>query len=252
MYEGAILNAVANGAKSIYFLGTATEGADAIVGLLKPVAEANGLVWKGNQFITPGTPDVSPQVTAAMNSKADVVLISYGPDGTQQVMKTADQLGAKFRFASAAESYSDAVIKSTGADNPLVTQSLLVSPYPPVTQTQVKAVSQFESEMDAREKAGDKHASQATRSHSFEAWLGALAFGEVAKTITGPITAKSMTTALNTVKDVDMLGAIPPWTPTNSVSAMLPRISNGYGWYVKAVEGKQALAQPDAVEILKK
>ncbi len=176
MYEGGIMNAVASGAKSIYLLGTATEGSSAIVGLLKPVAEANGMAWKGVQFIPPGTPDVSPQVTAAINSKADVVLISFGPDGTQQIIKTAEQLGAKFRFTSAAESYSDAVIKSAGADNPLVTQSLLVSPYPPVTQTQIKAVSQFQSEMDAQMATGDKSASQATRSHSFEAWVGALAF----------------------------------------------------------------------------
>ncbi len=185
------------------------------------------MVWKGVQFIAPGTPDVSPQVTAAMNSKADVVLISFGPDGTQQVMKTAQQLGAKFRFASAAESYSDAVIKSVGADDPLMTQSLLVSPYPPVTQTQIKAVRpSSKAEMDAREKAGDKNAGQATRSHSFEAWLGALAFGNVASTITGPITAKSMTTALNTVKDVDMLGAIPPrGRRPNSVSARCFRVS---------------------------
>ncbi len=75
----------------------------------------------------------------------------------------------------------------------------------------------------------------------------------MAKTIpTGPITAKSVTEALSAVKDVDMLGAIPPWTPTNSVSALLPRISNGYGWYVKVADGKQTLDQPDAVEILKK
>jgi ABC-type branched-subunit amino acid transport system substrate-binding protein len=250
MYEGAIKYAAESGAKSFYLIGTATEGSDSLVGVLKPVAEKNGLKWAGNAFIPNGTPDVSSYITTAMKSGADVVLLSFGPDTTEQLLKTAVQLGAKFRVASAAESFSDEVVKSVGADQPIITQSLLVTPNPPITQTQVPAVKQYLAEMDAREAAGDKNAKQGLRSHAFEAWLGGLAFGQVAKNITGEITAKSVTDAFNAATDVDMLGAFPAWTPNKSSLPMLPRISNPYAWYVKVADGKQTLAKPEAVNVL--
>jgi ABC-type branched-subunit amino acid transport system substrate-binding protein len=252
MYEGAIKYAAESGAKSFYLLGTATEGSDSLIGLLKPVAEKNGMKWAGNAFITPGTPDLSSYVTSAMKSKADVVLLTFGPDTTEQVLKTSVQLGATYRVASAAESFSDEVIKSVGADQKIITDALLVTPNPPITQTQIPAVKQYIEEMDARQAAGDKNAAEATRSHVFEAWLGGLAFTQVMQKAAapGPITAKTVTAAFNSATDVDMLGAFPLWTPNKSAVPMLPRISNPYAWYVNVVNGKHALAKPEAVNVL--
>jgi hypothetical protein len=119
-----------------------------------------------------------------------------------------------------------------------------------VTQTDIQAVKQYQEEMDARLASGDKNANANVRSHVFDAWLGGLAFTQVAKTINGEITAKSMTDALNAATDVDMLGAFPAWTPNKTALPMLPRVSNPYAWYVKVVDGKQTLAQPNAVNVL--
>jgi ABC-type branched-subunit amino acid transport system substrate-binding protein len=250
MYEGTIKYAVETGAKSFYLLGTAAEGSAQLVTFLKPVAEKEGLKWAGQQFIPTSAPDLSSYVTAAMNSKADVVLLSFGPETTEQVLKTAIQLGAKFRVASAAQSFSDAVIKAVGADEPIVTNALLVTPNPPVTQNQIPAVKQFNEEMDARLASGDKNANENVRSHTFDAWLGALAFTQIMKNTTSEITAKTVTDAFNAATDVDMLGAFPPWTPNKTAVPMLPRISNPYAWFAKVVDGKQTLAKPDAVNVL--
>jgi ABC-type branched-subunit amino acid transport system substrate-binding protein len=250
MYEGAILQAAQNGAKSFYLLGTATEGSDSLIGLLKPVAGKAGLKWAGNAFIPPGTPDVSSYVTAAQKSGADVVLLTFGPDGTQQVLKTAVQLGATFRVASAAESFSPEVISSVGADKKIITDALLVTPNPPLTSTDIPAVKQYLAEMDAREKSGDKNAASDKRSHVFDAWLGALAFTQVMKNVTTEITNKTVDDTFKAATDVDMLGAFPAWTPNKTAVPLLPRISNPYAWYVKVVGGKQVLAQPQAINVL--
>jgi ABC-type branched-subunit amino acid transport system substrate-binding protein len=249
MFQGAALDAADKGAKSFYILGTEAEGSSALVGLIQPVVEKKGMTFKGVSFIPPGTADVSSYVTKAMNSGADVVLCTFGPDTTEQVLKTSVQLGAKFRVASAAESFSNDVIKAIGADNPIITQALLVTPYPPITETGIPAVSQYLKEMDAFQAAGGKNAEANARSHVFAQWLAAYGFGEIAKTISGDITSASFTKALNTVKDVDMLGAFPPWTPSKP-GGVLARVSNGYGWYVHVVNGQQKLESTTPVDIL--
>jgi ABC-type branched-subunit amino acid transport system substrate-binding protein len=249
MYQGAALDAAAKGAKSFYILGTEAEGSASLIGLIQPVVEKQGMVFKGQGLIPPGTADVSSYVTKAMNTGADVVLLTFGADTTEQVLKSAVQLGAKFRVASAAESVSNDVIKAIGADNPIVTNALLVTPYPPVTETSIPAVAQYLKEMDAYAAAGGKHAEDNVRSHVFAQWLAAYGFGEIAKTITGDITAASFTKALNTVKDVDMLGAFPAWTPSKP-GGILARVSNGYGWYVHIVNGEQKLESTTPVDIL--
>jgi ABC-type branched-subunit amino acid transport system substrate-binding protein len=250
MFEGALKYAAESGGKSVYLLGQETEGADSLIGLLKPVAEKDGLHWAGNSLIASDTPDVSSYVTAAMKSKADVVLLTFGPDTTQQVLKTSVQLGATYKICTSAESFSDDVIKAVGADNPMITQAMLVTPNPPLTQTANPAVKQYLDEMDKRQASGDKNAAPEKRSHIFDAWLSTLAFTQVMKNTTGEITAKSVTDAFNAASNVDMLGAFPPWTPNKSAVAMIPRVSNPYAWYVKVVNGKQALAKPETVRVI--
>jgi ABC-type branched-subunit amino acid transport system substrate-binding protein len=128
MFQGGLKDAAANGAKSVYLLGQASEGGAAIVGLLKPAAEKLGMKWAGVGWIPSGTPDLSSYVTAAEKSGADVVLLTFGPDVTEQVLKTSVQLGAKYRIASASQSFSDEVIKAVGANQKIITDALLVTP----------------------------------------------------------------------------------------------------------------------------
>jgi ABC-type branched-subunit amino acid transport system substrate-binding protein len=249
MYQGAALDAAAKGAKSFYILGTEAEGSASLVGLIQPVVEKQGMSFKGSSLIPPGTADVSSYVTKAMNSGADVVLLTFGPDTTEQVLKTSVQLGAKYRVASAAESFSKEVIAAIGADKPIITSALLVTPYPPISETSIPAVSQYLREMDAYQSRGGKNAEDNVRSHVFAQWLAAYGFGQIAETVTGSLTAASFTQALNAAKDVDMLGAFPAWTPSKP-GGILSRVSNGYGWYVHVVNGEQKLESTTPVDIL--
>ncbi len=250
MFQGAVLHAKQAGGKGIYIVFTATEGSGIIPNLLGGVIQSAGMQNKGQVGIPPGTPDLSTYVTKAMQSGADYVLTTFGPDLTQQFLQTAVQLGAKFKITTVAEAMSDDVISKVGKDQPLVSSALLTSPFPPIADNSNAGVKQFNTELDAAEKAGAKELKASNRSITMNAWLAAYAFGEVAKTIpAGGVTAKSLTTAMDTVKDVDMLGIIPPWTPSKS-GGMFARVSNGTGWYLKIVDGKQVLDATTPQQIL--
>jgi ABC-type branched-subunit amino acid transport system substrate-binding protein len=248
-YQGAVKYAASKGLKGVYLLYTDTEGAGVLPSFIQPAVTAAHMAWKGKTGIPIGAADLSPYVTAAMKSDADVVLVAMGPDGTEQLAKTATQLGATFHIAAAAESFSNAVAADIGKNQAVVTGALLASAFPPVNDNAVAGVKEFNAETDALFKAGDKNAGPENRSTMLQPWVGAYAFVQIAKTITGDVTSAAVVQALKTVKDVDMLGVMPPWTPSASVGS-LPRITNGAGWYVKFDNGVQVADSTEPQQII--
>jgi ABC-type branched-subunit amino acid transport system substrate-binding protein len=249
MFQGDVLFAAQSGAKSMFIAYTEAEGASSIIGFVQMAYKTHNIQDKGNVGIPPGSPDLSSYVTKAMNSGADVVLTTFGPELTEQFMKTAIQLGAKFRIATVAEAFSDSVIAAVGKSQPIVKNALLTSPFPPTTANDIAGIKKFNDELDAAESQyGDLKAQN--RAHIFNSWMASYLFGQIAKSITGDVTAKTVTAALGTAKDVDTLGVMPPWTPSAS-GGLLHNVSNGTGWFVKVdSNGHQVLANSEPQQIL--
>jgi branched-chain amino acid transport system substrate-binding protein len=249
MMEGALLNAKQGGAKNFFVIGQSVEGSDTMLSLLKSYGSQIGLAYKGSTMIPTNAADDSPYVTAANKSGADAVLTTFGLDQTQQIVRTAVQLGSKWRLATLGDVITKDTLKAAGGTN-LVTDAALASPYPPVNANNIPAVAQFNKEMDAELASGDKHAAVDTRRHVLAQWLAMYAFGQIAKTIQGPITASSVVKALDTVQNLDMQGAIPPWTPSKS-NGLLARVSNPSGWFVKFdANGNESVVSPQAIDIM--
>jgi ABC-type branched-subunit amino acid transport system substrate-binding protein len=249
MFQGGAIYAAESGAKSMFVLYTEAQGSSAILGFVKMAYAAHGIEDKGSVGIPPGSPDVASYVTKAMNSGADAVLTTFGPEMTQQVLKTAVQLGAKFRVATVAEALSDQVISAVGKDTDIIKNALLTSPFPPVTANDIAGIKLFNDQLD-KAQSQYKDLKSENRAHVFNSWMASTLFGEIAKTIQGDVTAKSMTLALKTVKDVDTLGVMPPWTP-GAGGTLLANVANGTGWFVKVdANGHQVLDKTEPQQIL--
>jgi ABC-type branched-subunit amino acid transport system substrate-binding protein len=250
LFQGAVIDAKQHNLKSIYVLYLNVEGGgSAVTGLVKPLSAKEGIAYKGDTGVPTDATDVSSYVKKAMDSGAEAVLTTFGPGLTEQFLKTSTQLGAKYRVATTAESFTGDVIKAVGPTQPIVQNAMLASPYPPLTATSVQGVKDFAAQMNARKAAGDKNAS-ADRTYLVNPWLATHVFAEVAKTISGPVTAKSVMDAMNAAKDVNTDGLTPPWTPSQS-GGILPRVSNGAGWFSKvATNGDQVLESTEPVQIL--
>jgi ABC-type branched-subunit amino acid transport system substrate-binding protein len=249
MMEGAMLAAKQAGQKSLYALGSEVQGSSSMNSLLSAYAGQIGLQWKGVTQIPLNAVDMTSYVTNANKSGADTVLVVTGQNQTEQVVQTAVQLGAKWRLAALADVVDKNIIKAAG-NGDFVTSGYYASPFPPATDTTNAAIKQFNEEMDIQQKSGDKNAEASKRQPVIAEWVAGLAFANVAKTITGPITAKSMTEALNTVKGVDLAGALPAWTPSNPGPGVLARVSNPYGWLVKFdASGNESLATTQPLDV---
>jgi ABC-type branched-subunit amino acid transport system substrate-binding protein len=237
-FQGAVISAADHGYKSIFTVYTESSGSSTLTGLVTAAATARGMKDKGSVGIPTSATDLSSYVTKAERSGADVVVTTFGVALTQQFVQTSIQLGATYKIATLAESLTNDVIKAVGASQPIVQSAMLTSPFPPIDDNSIAGVKKFNDEMDAREKAGDKAAGQAPR--NIQAWLSGHLFQQIADTITGSVTAKTVTAALGTVKDLDTYGVMPPWTPS-APGGMLPRVSNGTMWFLKVQDGKQVL-----------
>jgi ABC-type branched-subunit amino acid transport system substrate-binding protein len=249
LFQGAAIYAADEGNKSIFLAYTEAPGSSAIKGFVSMVYSSHGITDKGSVGIPPGSPDLSSYVTKAMNSGAEVVLTTFGPELTAQFAKTAVQLGAKFKIATVAESFNANTVAAVGKDQSIVQSAMLTSPFPPVTENDIEGIKLFNEQLDAAQSTY-KSLTASTRSLCFNAWMSGYLFGEIAKTITGDVTAKSMSTAIQTVKDVDTLGVMPPWTPSKT-GTVLKQVSNDTGWFVKIdSNGGQVLAKPDPQPIL--
>jgi hypothetical protein len=136
-----------------------------------------------------------------------------------------------------------------GKSQPIVQNALLTSPFPPTGANDIPGIKLFNDQLDAAQSQYSDLKAE-NRAHIFNSWMAAYLFGEIAKTVTGDVTAQSLTAALKTAKDVDTLGVMPPWTPS-AAGGLLANVANGTGWFVKVdADGHQVLANSAPQQIL--
>jgi ABC-type branched-subunit amino acid transport system substrate-binding protein len=105
----------------------------------------------------------------------------------------------------------------------------------PALDSDVPGMVQFRDEMDTYAKKS------AQDGYSLRAWVGALVFSEVAKTVDGPLTASSLLKALNKTKSVDTKGLTGPFDFTKpNLSKGVTREFNTYLLSNVAKDGKSA------------
>jgi hypothetical protein len=89
-------------------------------------------------------------------------------------------------------------------------------------------LQRYFKELATEVKLGDPNAAAGSqRVSSLGTWLGYYVIEKLAKTIpSGKLNAASLTKALNSAKNIDMGGVIPPWTPTKAGATGYSRVSN--------------------------
>lgn len=78
------------------------------------------------------------------------------------------------------------------------------------------------------------------RSWATNAYLGVIAAAEVLGAADGT-DAEAFKKSADSIKDVDLRGVIPAWTPSTSASKVDSRVSNPNTWFYRWENGKQVL-----------
>jgi ABC-type branched-subunit amino acid transport system substrate-binding protein len=192
-----------------------------------------------------------PIITSLKNSGAQAALTILTEAQTVAFLKSYQALGAKFQVITLTEAITSQEIEALKGSAGTMAGALLLGTLPPFSATsQFKQLVQYRTDMAAEAKTGDATAKPAAwQPQGLAAWLGMYAVADVMnKSSAKTVTAATITSALNATKNLD-LGLIPPWTPSKSVNAKLPRISNGAVFVVKVVNGVSVLDRPKPIDV---
>lgn len=246
LFAGDVAAAQLAGKKSVYMIGLSQAGGSAQAILVKNIAQGLGIDFKGYEALPTDSSDLSPAVRAAEKTGADVVIMSMDKATTQQFVTASESLGAKYTLAASLEQITPDVLQA----GPDVTEGmLLASPFPPYNDTSYPGLAEYNKEMDAREKLGDKAAGDTNRQSALVTWVGFKAFDELTKLIKGPVTPAALQKTLKTAKGID-LGVGVTWNPSVHSNPLFPALTYTDAFFSTVKDGKVTLTTPKPVPVL--
>jgi branched-chain amino acid transport system substrate-binding protein len=199
------------GHKKLYMIGVDAPTIGTLPPLMKPMVASYGAEILGLSKVPGGTTDFQQFVLAAQDAGADSVMLPLGDNEAIQVLQAAKQLNSKLDFSVSLGTFGKADIKQFGS---FAKHILFNAELPPVTGSQktwpiLKQVIADLSASGEPQLQKDK-----IKSSPFRSWVAVYHF----VTLMGQnnpdnITRESVVAALNSAKDLDTFGLIPPWTP---------------------------------------
>lgn len=140
-----------------------------------------------------------------------------------------------------------------GALSPkLQSQIITTSPFPPpFASSKFAGVKEFLRDMEAEKAAGDSNAPTGgySTTTTWDAYLAVRVFAEVA----GPahaFDAASFKKAIDSAKNISLLGLAPPWNPSEVGFAKLPRANQDSWYFYTYVDGKGTLLNTTPVAVI--
>jgi branched-chain amino acid transport system substrate-binding protein len=201
--------------------------------------------------IAPTTTDMAP--IAAQIAKADgqSVIINMSGALIINLVKALSQLGWNGKWISGDAAFNDSDLDHLPADW-LNDRALFVSPFPPLNyDDKFPGLKQFKSDLAAASKAGISDipsTDRFVRSWALNSYFSVIAAGKVLQAA-GGTDAKAFKASADTIKDIDLGGVVPPWTPSKSASKVDTRVSNPVFWFYHWKDGKQVLDTPEGVDV---
>jgi ABC-type branched-subunit amino acid transport system substrate-binding protein len=200
-----------------------------------PVADSikQGVVSQGAQEVVRAAvpvnaADLAPSVAKITGAGADCVAVSLPPTAAAQVLTAIKQSGKTLTVAGISAVFSQQVIDSLGA----LTNGLLVVD---------SQLNQGDTSAAVQQVAADVKSESSTApvtEFGIMAWVSAKLVAAALPKVQGAVTASSMLTALNGLRNVDLGGVIAPWSSVELNNQFYKRLFNHYGINYKIENGK--------------
>jgi ABC-type branched-subunit amino acid transport system substrate-binding protein len=214
-------------------------------GFIEPSFKAIGVNIVCDVAVATGATDYAPYVAEAQRDNPDSILISHTDAVATQLIGAMAQLNQKIPLGGNPGSFTIDTLRKY----PTITKGTVLSdsfPYP--SQANVKAfpgLKRYFADMKASGKSSLSAAKLKTP--DFAPWISTLAFVNVTKDVSD-FTPQSVVQALKTVKDVDLLGLTPPWTPSTPGFSVFKSSSNHYV-YVSRFNGKEVITNKTPIDV---
>jgi branched-chain amino acid transport system substrate-binding protein len=220
-------------------------GADQRAEFTKNVMTPLSWKWANIPLVSPTQSDFSPIVAASQSDGAKNVLIQVGLQQWIQYLEAAHDSGADFEHYFSGEPVSGQEVKLAGGYQ----KYIYASPFPPSNSSN-PMVKQFVSDVKKY------HQTQALTTPYYyggdlDQYLGFMALQQLVKNGTiKSLTAPGVLAGFQAAKDINLMGVIPPWTPSKKGPAGFGQASNPFTYLVKYTRsGVQELMTPKPVTI---
>lgn len=195
------------------------DGSDFLVDYIKQGFESTGGKEVARAAVAANAADLAPAVSKLTGAGAECVAVSLTPSGAAQALTALKQSGKQLKIGGISAIFTGQLIQSLGA----LTNGLYV-----VDQE----LNPDDSAPGIQQVAADEHAADSSAKvtqQAVGAWVSAKLVQATIAKLQGTATAASFTTALDSLRNVDMDGVIQPWSTIPLNSKAFPRIFNHYG-----------------------
>jgi branched-chain amino acid transport system substrate-binding protein len=214
-------------------------------GFLSPSFKAIGVDITCDISVATGATDYAPYIAQAQQENPDAILISHTDSVGTQLIGAMAQVNAKIPLGGNPATFAIDTLRKY----PAITKGTVLSdsfPYPSaVNAKNFPGLKRYFADMKA---SGKKSLSMAKRKPAdFGPWIATLAFVNVTKALDS-FTPATVIQALQTVKDVDLLGLAPPWTPSTPGFSVFKSSSNHYV-FISRFNGKDIVTAKHPVDV---
>ncbi|MET7400384.1 ABC transporter substrate-binding protein, partial [Dactylosporangium sp. NPDC005572] len=207
---------------------------------------AAGVQVAGSLYLPPTTSDMAPWAQKVIESGAEAVNPALSHQQVYALLQALQQLGKPIPVIGNDNELTLPDLKSLGS---FVDGANIVMTLPPATSTHIRGVKMFVDDMAAQEKSGDKYAAN-VGSAAQHTWLGVRIVAKIASQAKGTVDRESFTAALQSAKDVDLFGILPPWTPSSKAPAGAPEgMVNPFVYFTKVKNEQFVLVNEDPYNI---
>ncbi len=201
--------------------------ATALKGLYEGSFADEGAEFVADLPVPAGTTDYSQFILAAEAAGATGVVMPIGGQEGIQVLEAAAELDSELEFSSSLGTFPYSDIAGLGDYASHLTLNAAI---PPATNDNPAVQLIIE---DLAPSGIEALQVENLKASPMRSWVGMYAFLTIMRDANpDEITAATVTEAVNAAEDIDMLGLIPPWTPSKTSPGVFTRISNGvYGFW---------------------
>ncbi|MCU1361444.1 MAG: putative substrate-binding transporter protein component [Ilumatobacteraceae bacterium] len=203
------------------------DGADFLADMVKTGVELQGATEVARAPIAQNTPDIAPAVETLTSSNPDCIVLSITPTQAVQAVTALAQSGTTAQLIGVGAVFPPEVISELGdLAEGVLTVGVGLDPADPSP-----VIAQIRADMD---KFDDK---APVTTVGVLSWASAKLIEDALPSVSGDVTAASLTAALQGLKDAPAGGAIHPFTAVGSTNPLFERFYNPWGLLYKIVDG---------------
>jgi hypothetical protein len=196
------------------------DGTNYLADYIKKGMESQGGAEVARAAVAVNAADLAPGISKLTGSGATCIAVSLTPTGAAQALIAIKQSGHPEIVGGVSAVFSEQLLKSLGAalTNGLISVDQQLNP-----ADNAPGIAQIKADI------ASQNSTEPVTQIGIISWVAARLVAAALPKIQGPVSASSLLTALNGLRNVDMDGVIHPWSSIEQTNPAFKRLFNPYG-----------------------